>query len=71
MRKIINTTKLNPNKSKCGVYHFTPHHTVLQFKTKRNSISDKDIMSLFMGIIRLVRENERTKILSELQDKLR
>jgi len=44
---------------------------IIMFKRKQDfSITDKDYISMFMGIIKLIRQEERSKILAELKNKL-
>jgi len=72
MKKLKTNKRYNINKRiKCTTYRTSPTHKVLQFRSNRNTISDKDIMSLLMGVIKLVRESERNKIMNELKDQLK
>ncbi len=71
MRKLVSNIKYNKANITTSIKYRISATKVLQFHPRTNTISDKDIMSLFMGIVRLIRDNERNKILQDLENELK
>ena len=46
-------------------------NNILCFKKKEDVISDDDIMAMMMGLIKLVRSDERKKILNNLRNAIK
>ncbi len=54
------------------IFTLRPKAKVLTFRRPSNHIvSDKELTSMFMGLIRLIRQDEREIVISELKEKLR
>ena len=66
MKKLQITSTKNINR----VWYLNPKfNKILKFKNKKNlALSDSDIVSILMGIIKMVREDERNKVLAILKD---
>ena len=47
----------------CNLWHEKSiSHTILQFHSRKSYIDDKDISSIILGIIKMIREDERKRI---------
>ena len=72
MKKLSSLKQYNISKScKYTIYYLKPKTSILKFRPQKHNITDKDIMSLLMGVIKLVRDSERSRILQDLEDQLK
>lgn len=55
--------KLIPNKFQCGVYY--SKRQVLRFSSQEELVSNEDILSLFMGLCRLIKKSSEYTIESK------
>ena len=67
--RIIERSKIN--KSTNYKLFCKSQTQILKFKKDTHLISDQDLISLFMGIIRIIREDERELVIKELSEKLK
>ncbi|MBE5758293.1 MAG: hypothetical protein E7345_05185 [Clostridiales bacterium] len=55
--------KLIPNKFQCGVYY--SKRQILRFLNQEELVSNEDILSLFMGLCRLIKKSSEYTIESK------
>ena len=61
--------ELSINKAIVSQIFRFKQNNVLKFQSNSTSLSDADYVSLFMGIIRLIKEDTRNNLLNELNKK--
>lgn len=56
----LSMKKVMLNKNCCGIYY--TRKQVLKFERRKESLSDEDILNLFMGFIRLIKKSTEIEV---------
>ncbi len=58
---------------KSRIFYCSPNPTILKFSkpTADNFIKDEELVAMFMGLIKLIRDEERKKVINSIRQKLK